>query len=447
MNYKLSACCKTVRAAPLVCLLAVVALSGCATTKSAERASAASAANATAAPSFRFESEPRAVFKTDEAATSRDPKLQLSASGALHVLAVHGRGGGGHDGHGARLGLSISHNGGDTFSPPVPVSPEGARVNSHGENSPVLALTPTEIYALWEQAAGAGKTSELVLARSVNFGHSFERPVRVADKRAPSFNGFPALAASPDGRVYAVWLDGRDASRPSGTFDVYLARSTDRGATFGPNVRVASGACPCCRPAVALGERGEVFVAWRHVYEGDVRDVAVAASRDGGETFDAPARVAADNWRLPGCPHSGPTLAHRAGRLYVSWYTEGGEARAAVKTAWTDDGARTFAPPRVCSGDALDPNHPALSVSADGRVLLAFQGRAASKQDGWAATQVFFTELKEDGGCAPPAAVSGGGASGAYPAVAAGTAGRVFVAWTEELEKANNVLLARGRGN
>jgi hypothetical protein len=243
--------------------------------------------------SYRLETQPRAVLAEAGLTPSNDPRLALSHSGALHMLAVYGE-------HGqAQLGLAISHDGGDTFQPPVPVSEQGALVSSHGENSPSLALTPTEIYALWEQANEQGRP-DLMFARSLTFGHSFEKPVRVADKTEPSFNGFSSMAVAPDGQVYAVWLDGRDRAEPAGTFSVYLAKSTDRGATFGKNIRVEPGACPCCRAAIAFGSAGEVFVVWRKVFEGDIRDIVVSTSRDGGETFAAPVRVALDQWKFPG---------------------------------------------------------------------------------------------------------------------------------------------------
>ena len=194
---------------------------------------------ATRRATYQLESEPRAVLAQAGITPSNDPKLALAASGALHMLAVYGA-----HGSTAQLGLAISHDGGDTFSPPVPVSAQGAEVNSHGENSPSLALTPTEIYALWEQSNEQGRT-ELMFARSVSFGHSFEQPVSVTDKTEASFNGFSSMAVAPDGEVYAVWLDGRDRGEPAGTFAVYLAnlRSRATSAELGPLPALSGWSC------------------------------------------------------------------------------------------------------------------------------------------------------------------------------------------------------------
>lgn len=388
---------------------------------------------------YQLESEPRAVLAEAGITPSNDPKLALEASGALRMLAVYGA-------HGStQLGLAVSRNGGDTFSPPVPVSAEGSEVNSHGENSPSLALTPTEIYALWEQVNERGRT-ELRFARSVSFGHSFEKPISVTDKAEDSFNGFSSMTVAPDGQVYAAWLDGRDKAEPAGTFAVYLAKSTTRGATFGKNIRVATGACPCCRVAIATGSAGEVYVAWRKVFDGDIRDIVVSTSRDGGETFAEPVRVSEDRWKIPGCPHSGAAIASKGGRLYVAWHTEGDDGKAGIRVSWSEDAARTFKPPVFASSNILDANHPSLSVSTDGHALLVFQGRDPAKKEGWNPAQAYLVEINDAGETARPVPVPNGGKAVSYPVVAAGTAGRVYIGWSEPGQTGgSDILLSRGR--
>lgn len=369
---------------------------------------------------------------------SKDPKLFVSPSGVVYLLSVYG------EEKKARVGLAISHDGGDSFGPVSPISEPNRSVSSHGENSPSLIGTPGAIGALWEQTSGESG-SELMFARSVNFGRSFETPVHVTDKNRPSFNGFSSLGVAPDGSVYAVWLDGRDPAEIPGTFSVYLARSTDRGGTFGRNIRVAGTACPCCRPRLAFGSGGEVYVVWRKVYPGDIRDMAVSRSTDGGETFLPPARVAEDHWRINGCPHSGAAAVRAARRLYVAWLTEAAAAAAGVKLSWSDDGGETFAPPLLASGKILDANHPEFSVSQDGRVLLVFQGRDPANKEGWSSLEPYFVEIASDGRATPPLPIPGNSKSISYPTVAAGSAGRVFVAWSEPDEKGSGVVLVRGR--
>jgi hypothetical protein len=173
-----------------------------------------------------FESKPRPVFKEIKTGISQKPQIALSTSGALYLLAVTGE-----EDH-QRLVLSMSHDGGDTFSPTVPVSSEDAVVAAHGENGPSLVQTPTAVYATWQERKGGGP-NQIMFARSLQMGHRFETPIPVTDKQQPSFNGFSTMRVAPNGDIYVVWLDGRDPG-PKGTFAVYFAKSIDKGASFSP---------------------------------------------------------------------------------------------------------------------------------------------------------------------------------------------------------------------
>jgi BNR repeat-like domain len=382
-----------------------------------------------------FESKPRPVFKEIKVPTSQKPQITLSPSGALYLLAVAGE-----EEH-QRLVLSISHDGGDTFSSPVAVSSEDAVVAAHGENGPSLVQTPTAVYATWQERK-AGSPNQIMFARSLQMGHRFENPIAVTDKQQPSFNGFSTMRVAPNGDIYVAWLDGRDAG-PKGTFAVYLAKSSDKGASFSSNTRIDLGACPCCRPNIAFGEHGEIYVAWRKVFEGDVRDMVIAISNDAGKSFSAPKKVAEDGWVLHACPDSGPAMVAANGKVYLAWYSEGHE-KAGIRLAVSQDDGRSFSSPQIASHEVLDPNHPQLSVSEDGRVLLAFQGRDR-RQDSWSPTQIFVAAVDHGGKADVPQALPLEQRSASYPALLSASAGKIFVAWTETIGDSQQVELCRGR--
>jgi hypothetical protein len=194
---------------------------------------------------FVFETQPRLALPAGNFASTRSPRISVSPAGGVSLLAIYSEAGV------QRVGFTMSHDGGDHFMPLRPISDEGVSISAHGENNPVMITTGRAVYALWEQSA-ADAARAIVLARSLNEGMTFEKPVRVNDNASPSFHGFASMAADSKGNAYVVWLDGREAPESPGTFDVYIAHSSDRGATFSPNIRVARSACPCCRPALAL---------------------------------------------------------------------------------------------------------------------------------------------------------------------------------------------------
>jgi len=387
-------------------------------------------------PSYQFEPRGSKVLQSI-ASYSADPQLGLSPSGIVDLLALYGTS------DKSRLGMLVSHNGGDSFSSPIPISNADAEVRAQGESSPSLVVTSTAVYALWEQTNAAGP-ADLMFARSPS-GEQFDSPIKVVDKAQPSFNGFASMGVAPNGDVYVAWLDGRNPGQMHGTFSVYLARSTDRGKSFEPNVEVSQGSCPCCRPRIAFGAKGEVLVFWRKVFHGNIRDMVASASADGGKTFAAPVRVAEDNWQIAGCPESGPSAVRLGNRIFVAWMTETHQGKGGVKIAWTDDDGKTFAPAEVVSQGILDANHASMAVSGD-RLELLFQGRDSQKDQSWSSLQPYLVEIEASGAMSKPVAV-GSEKSITYPVIAADDTGRMFMAWNETSDNGPALVFQRARRN
>ena len=99
----------------------------------------------------------------------------------------------------------------------------------------------------------------------------------------------------------------------------------------------------------------------------------------------------------------------------------------------------------IASNGVLDSNHPMLSLSEDGRLMIVFQGRDPAEKEGWGAVRAYVAEVSDTGAVSQPVAVKGNRKSVSYPSIVAGTVGRVFVAWTEATEKGANIFLSRGR--
>lgn len=269
----------------------------------------------------------------------------------------------------------------------APVEVARGAVSAHSQAGPRLGDGPDGAFyvAFVEERPVKGRrfaASVLKLARSGDGGRTWEAPTSVhPDPGFPTGHTFHNLAVGPDGVVYVAWLDGtakdryriehaetaarRDAAAlpirlahdaeehggdkhghhgaadEPGT-DLAVARSTDGGRTFSAPVVVASGTCECCRTALAVGGDGAVYVAWRHVFPGTERDIAVARSGDGGRTWTEPARVHDDGWAIEGCPHAGPALtAGAGGEVTVAWPT-GADGRAGTWWTSSSDGGQTF---------------------------------------------------------------------------------------------------------
>lgn len=222
--------------------------------------------------------------------------------------------------------------------------------------------------------------TELRLSRSSDCGNTFQPSVLMNDDPGVIQHTFDALHRDADGRLHLSWIDGRDGKKEPGTS---VARSLDRGLTITKNLKVDEGTCVCCRTAVTSGPGGMVYVAWRKIFEGNVRETVVARSTDSGSTFAPPVVVGHDRWVFHACPHRPASMGvDRQGRLYVVWYTEGTDEIPPVYLAYSDDRGRTFSEKRKLNhAKNTFPDHPQIAVDPEGRIVVVWEEQAPVKRD------------------------------------------------------------------
>jgi hypothetical protein len=92
-------------------------------------------------------------------------------------------------------------------------------------------------YVAWSQYDGFAPNNAVLFSRSTNHGLTFSSPIRVTPV-ALGTASFADLAVGPDGAVYLAFLTYPSSSNPQS--DVWLSKSTDGGASFGPAARVAT---------------------------------------------------------------------------------------------------------------------------------------------------------------------------------------------------------------
>lgn len=240
---------------------------------------------------------------------------------------------------------------------------------------------------IWTAQGASGTT--LMTSRSTDSGNSFEPSLLLTGTDAPGHRGWETLAAFADGRVAASWLDHRqlaaDSDSATGHHQHSAATEIDSVAmaqhsqlyftTLDSDPRpLTGGVCYCCKTAMATGVLGAaeaVGIAWRHVYPGNLRDIAFTVSRDGGRTFSDTVRVSEDEWSIAGCPDDGPAMAaDPAGRVHLVWptvVTEEGQPRKTLFHTVTSDGV-SFSP-RVRLPVEGQGNHPQVAVAPDGALM------------------------------------------------------------------------------
>ena len=375
-----------------------------------------------------WELNPRSVVR------GNDGQLLLRASESMNLLYAKHNKNGKQD-----LFLSKSKNIGDTFSNPIRVNSKIGEVSAHGENGPKLRQGKGRgIFAAWVE------NRDIMFARSMNFGKSFGSSLKVNNDSGKASQSFFTMEVAPDGTIFLAWLDGRDKKiNASGTSSLYIARSYDNGVSFGKNIKVSGDICPCCRPAMAFGDPGQVFISWRHVFEKNERKIVIASSKDNGSTWSNIKPVTPKGWKINGCAHSGPTLNYVDRKLFVAWYT-GIDSKARIKLARSLDQGETFDAMGNINGDVLDPNHPNMAKVGN-EMWIIFQGRDPLNQGGWEPSKAWIVRLGKDGKIGKPEDLPTEGGGVAYPYLFSGTGGRVYAVWTETGKRGNDVVLCRGR--
>ncbi len=368
--------------------------------------------------------------------------VRVAASGRFVAVVWGASASGGTDVYSA-----VSRDGGRTFGTAVRVNDTAFDARVGGEQPPQVALVPRaggdpQLVVVWTAKRTDG--GRLLTSRSTNGGATFGPATVVPGSEADGNRGWESVTVGRDGRVFAMWLDHRELVMPAhqhgapptggqsvaatdpveraGKSQLYVASLDGRTAPKS----ITRSVCYCCKTSFVTGADGAMYGVWRHVYPGDLRDMAFTVSRDGGRSFAAPVRVSEDGWEFDGCPDNGPTLAvDAARRVHVAW-----PAPADVKNPnalslfyATSADARRFTP-RVRLPTGATAGHVQIVARADGSALVAWDESAEGGR------RVRYTTLRRTAaGVVSFAPVAEIGA-GKYPALAV-VGDAVLVTWSQ----------------
>ncbi|HEY7653409.1 MAG TPA: sialidase family protein [Methylomirabilota bacterium] len=310
---------------------------------------------------------------------------------------------------------------------PVRVNPDGLAVEALHHPPRIAVAAGGPLYVSWssEKAKPEGTlfASDLRLSRSLDGGRSFEAPLRVNEDR-PISHSFDGLAVAPDGTVLLTWIDGHEGRRDPAT---WLARVVDQGRRVEGIRKVGDDTCVCCRVDAATGPRDTVALTWRQVFPGDIRDMVLAVSRDGGRTFGDPTLVSADHWKINACPHRGGAVGLDArGRVYMSWYTEGTDIRPDLRFAVSPDGRRFGPPKRLHTSATSIPDNARMAVDPAGRAVVVWEESTAVRR------RILLRYTADAGRTLSPIHVLSTAIKAYAPDIAFAPDGSFLVAWHEE---------------
>ncbi|WP_128543374.1 sialidase family protein [Larkinella soli] len=166
---------------------------------------------------------------------------------------------------------------------------------------------------------GGGRPTDLqiVFCRSTDGGTTWSRPEPVHQDKTPNVvRGFFDAVVLANGEVGVAYLNdipGRPHERD-------LRFVTSANGTFGAGQVLDPFVCDCCNISLLVDGKGTLHMYYRENTD-NIRDIAHMSSTDHGRTFTKSAIFSVDNWKVNGCPHSGPTSSSGGGATVVAWYS------------------------------------------------------------------------------------------------------------------------------
>jgi hypothetical protein len=173
------------------------------------------------------------------------------------------------------------------------------------------------------------------------------------DDGTKSEHGFVSVMPYVGDSFVVSWLDGRQtagADHGGGEMTLRAAIVFEDG-SIDYDTLLDERVCDCCQTSTAIGPNDVILVAYRDRTDDEIRDISVV--RWQMETgWSNPMTIGNDNWKIPGCPVNGPSIATYGDGVAVAWFTAADE-KAKVQVAFSHDTGVSFgAPYRIDSGNA-----------------------------------------------------------------------------------------------
>lgn len=280
--------------------------------------------------------------------------------------------------------------------------------------------------ANWLVASGGpgSEAYDINLAFSKDGGATWSKPVLPHRDRKKRQHGFLSLAPAADGKLGAIWLDGRNMpSEETGNMALMFTTISSNG-TLGPEIQIDNRTCECCKTAMAATPDGFIAV-YRDRSDKEIRDISISRFANG--KWSAPEALTKDGWEIDGCPINGPAVSSNGKNVAVAWFTAPDD-KVQVNLMMSTDSGKTFG-----RKIRVDGGNPA------GRVeVVSFPSGDAAVS--WIehtsqGAQLHLRRFAANGAAAAPMNVSGaaGARSGGFPKMVVSRTD-VVIAWTDSSE-------------
>lgn len=222
---------------------------------------------------------------------------------------------------------------------------------------------------------------KIMYSYSKDKGTSWSAPATVhQDQTAGVVRGFFDSAVLGNGEIAVAFL--QDIPNKPHSRDMRLV--TSKGLAFGKEKVIDDFTCDCCNISLLTDVKGNLNVFYRENSD-NIRDIARMTSSDNGKSFAKPSILFADQWKINGCPHSGPTSSVLGSGSVAAWYS-GSEEAPGLRVV-TDKGKRL-----AVIGDPSAKNAFLVPATTTASVLLWEQAQPGSEDSG---TYIAYRKVTE----------------------------------------------------
>jgi hypothetical protein len=238
----------------------------------------------------------------------------------------------------------------------------------------------SDVYVLWQEIVFSGGThgGEIFFARSTDGGRTFGDAVNLSNTIAGDGKGRLTARYWHNGSLDLVMGPRGDLYAAWTEYEgkLWFSRSTDRGNSFSDPLRIAGGqgAKPARGPSLAIGAEGAVYLAWT-VGEDKAANIHFAKSVDHGRSFSAPRVVFESDGHAdaPKIAVDGRGTVH----LVYAESPAGPFERYHIRYAQLNDGEHVAEEPREISSPQAEQfesaSFPALGLDREGNIYVTWE--------------------------------------------------------------------------
>jgi hypothetical protein len=323
----------------------------------------------------------------------------------------------------------------------IPVSPNihaenfgnNVRVDDTGlditnQTWPDIAIYGDNVYTVWDDNRLSGiHNTNIYFAKSTDNGLTFGTNIRV-DNAPIGAAACPSLTVDKsNGKIFVVWQDYRNSPNPY-SVDIYCANSTDGGNSFGTDVRVISDLAGYFQdvPSVAANN-GLVGVVW----DDWSRGIYFANSTDGGHTFGENKKI---NDVFGGNQFYPDIVIDDYGIIYVVWEDKV-DGNFSIYFSKSGDGGNTWTPSKKVSNETTAKQRmPSIALDAINNIYVVWRNSSEKDADIYAEFDLYFSKSTNGGDNFTQSIPITNDIieDQCQPSIAVSDEGKIFVTWLEQ---------------